>query len=215
MTTLTDKGFRGNLHFLESMEGFSGKPYIIRGTQSGVTIDPGVDLGYVDRELFEYAYRPLVVKGQWTEGQYKELTKAFGKKGEAAVDFFNSNKIIHTIRIARKTAENILNITAVPYWVATTDRFPHLLDSDVPPCIHTVALSLAYNRGSRNRDLSVLNDPIEKKDWLRYAQLVDDMQNGSKLEGRRDEEADLIRKKYRDYFRTELKPLKPLPLETL
>jgi len=212
---ITMKDFKGDLGFLHSKEGHNGKPYTIPGTASGVTLDPGCDLGYVDKNLFEKAYRPLVERGLWTQQQYNEVKKAFGKKGVAAEEFLKNNRIVQTIRIPKKVALDLLDIIAEPYWLDTIERFPELLDSDVPPEVHTVALSLAYNRGPWNKHLAVLSDPIKKKDWDRYADLVDAMHNDTLLKSRRDSEADLIRNRKRSPYIEGLQRPDPKPPEVL
>ena len=53
------EGFRGDLSWVHAREGHAGKAYWPGGV-SGVTLDPGVDLGHVRPELFETAYKELL-----------------------------------------------------------------------------------------------------------------------------------------------------------
>ena len=84
-----------------------------------------------------------------------------------------------------------------PYWVAISRRFPILQEADTPGSVQTALLSLAYNRGSRNRGLAPLEEPLKNKEWGHVADLIGGMQQDHRLEGirkRRRMEADLIRK---------------------
>lgn len=192
--------FRGDLSFIHREEGHKGRPYWINNyspsnpytTGSGITLDPGVDLGYVDKELLRTAYYPLVENGLWLEKQYKECEKALGLKGLKAKHFLDTHRIINTIRIGKKKAENLMSITGEPYWIAISERFPDILLPETPDCIHTVMLSLAYNRGAYNKHLEILRNPLKNKDWERFAYLVGSMQQTTIVAKRRRREAKLI-----------------------
>ena len=58
------KGFRGNLSWVHAREGHAGKVYWARGA-SGVTLDPGIDLGYVSLSILQKAYKPLLPPDQY------------------------------------------------------------------------------------------------------------------------------------------------------
>lgn len=57
--------FRGDLEWVQDQEGFSGTPYWPGGV-SGVTLDPGVDLGHFGSwETVEQLYREAVTVRSW------------------------------------------------------------------------------------------------------------------------------------------------------
>jgi len=181
--------FHGDLAWIHDREGHVGRPYW-PGGRSGVTLDPGFDLGHQSlertRELFG---------GILSETQYKSIARVLGLRGRAARDAMD-DPVLASIRISEAAALKIMPYVGVPYWKAITWRFGRLDDLTTPPSVQTVLLSLAYNRGPRNRDLAQLTDPIESGKWLRVADLVGNMQQNHELPGvriRRRQEADLIR----------------------
>jgi GH24 family phage-related lysozyme (muramidase) len=63
--------------------------------------------------------------------------------------------------------------------------------------VQTALLSIGYNRGTGNKDLEVLKQPIQDKDWAEVSNLIGTMQQDHSLEGirkRRRMEANLIKK---------------------
>lgn len=182
-------GFEGSSEWVHALEGHDGGAYWPGGA-SGVTLDPGFDIGHADWELFERMYRPLL-----SARQMRACHSAAGLKGERARKFLQGSDALQTIRISRAQADRIFPIVALPYWQAITQRFPGLLRADTPPEAHTVMLSLAYNRGPWNKDLRWLAKPIENGDWAEVADLIEDMQNEHRLRGirrRRDKEGRLL-----------------------
>ncbi len=76
-------------------------------------------------------------------------------------------------------------------------RFPGLAAAEVLGSVQTALLSIGYNRGTGNRALEVLKQPIQDKDWAEVARLIGSMQQDHSLEGirkRRRMEAELIKK---------------------
>ncbi|MFQ5752543.1 MAG: hypothetical protein ACE5HI_11150 [bacterium] len=182
-------GFRGELKWVHNREGHAGKAYW-PGGKSGVTLDPGVDLGYAEPAMVESIYRPLL-----TSEQYTAIEKVFGIRGDAAKQALDADPVLGSIQINRSQATEIFDFAAQPYWEAIIKRFPALTDPDTLPSVQTVMLSLAYNRGALNRGLEVLKQPIEEKNWSQVAQLIGSMQQDHPQEGirkRRRMEADLI-----------------------
>ncbi len=187
-------GFHGDLSWVHNREGHAGKPYWPGGA-SGVTLDPGVDLGHAKPSIVENAYRPLLKKEE-----YEAVLSVLGKKGQKAKRALKRNQILQKIRITRKNADKIFKYAAIPYWQAIVRRFPQIADPDTPGSVQTVMLSLSYNRGAGNRRLNILKDPIRKKDWHRLADIIGAMQQDHKLSGirkRRRMEAHLIRAQLR------------------
>lgn len=185
---LTD--FRGDLQWVHEREGHAGKAYWPGGC-SGVTLDPGVDLGHVKPSLIDAAYRDLL-----TLEQVEAAKKVLGIKGREAKAFLENDPVLQSIRISRPDAEVIFQYAVQPYWEAIVKRFPTLAEPETLPVVQTTVLSLAYNRGSWNRGLDVLREPLESKKWSEVAERIGSMQQGHRLKGigkRRRLEADLIR----------------------
>lgn len=185
------KGFRGDLSWVHAREGHAGKPYWPKGA-SGVTLDPGVDLGYADSSLIEAAYKNLL-----TGEQFAAVKKVLGIKGDAAEAALKADPVLQTIKINREQADTIFQFAAKPYWGKIAKRFPTLDDADTLGSVQTALLSLSYNRGPNNAGLSVLEEPLADKNWLQVANTIGSMQQNHRLPGirkRRKMEADLIRK---------------------
>jgi GH24 family phage-related lysozyme (muramidase) len=171
-------------------EGYAGKAYWPAG-QSGVTLDPGIDLGYAAAALVEQLYTPIL-----SAEQLAAVQSVYGMKGEAAKAALDSNATLQGIRISRAQSDEIFPYAAEPYWNAIVKRFPTLANADTPGSVQTALLSLAYNRGAGNRGLRVLGQPLEDKNWAEIADLIGNMQQDHQLQGirrRRRMEADLIR----------------------
>ena len=185
------KKFRGDLGWIHAREGHAGRAYWPGGA-SGVTLDPGVDLGHAETSLVEEAYDGILL-----QDQFEAVRKVFGVKGEAAQKALDADPLLQSIRISRAQAEMVLPYVILPYWETISRRFPVLLAEDTPDAVQTALLSLAYNRGAGNRGLSSLEYPLKEKDWDRVADIIGNMQQDHRLEGirkRRRMEADLIRK---------------------
>jgi len=185
------KGFRGDLSWVHAREGHDGKAYWPGGA-SGVTLDPGVDLGHADSSLIEARYKNLL-----TGEQFAAVKKAHGKKGGDAKLVLKADPVLQTIRISRVQADTIFPFAAKPYWEDIVKRFPTLDDGDTLGSVQTALLSLSYNRGAGNRRLDVLKEPLADKNWPLVADTIGSMQQNHRLPGirkRRKMEADLIRK---------------------
>lgn len=183
-------GFRGDVGWIHRWEGHAGKPYWPGGA-SGVTLDPGLDLGHAPRELIAEAYEPRL-SGE----QYEAVQKVLGLRGKEAKAALESDSPLTSIRVTRQTATEIFPLLAKPYWNQLRIRFPGLDGPDVPGEVHTAMLSIAYNRGAGNRDLEILKPPIASKDWMAVGNLIGAMQQDHTLEGirkRRRSEGEFIR----------------------
>lgn len=182
--------FRGDAAWVHALEG-SGLDYFGRSCYwphgaSGVTLDPGVDLGYVDADLFASIYR-----GRLTDEQFAACRRVLGVRGREAQHRIAASPVLRSIRISKEVAEEIFPVIAAPYWRAIAQRFPAALAADAPAALHTVLLSLSYNRGPHNEDLDVLAEPIARGDWRTVADCIERMQDHHDLEGireRRDQE---------------------------
>lgn len=188
------KGFRGDLSWVHAREGHAGKTYWPGGA-SGVTLDPGVDLGHAKPDLIETAYASLL-----SAEQLAAVRRVYGIKGQRAKNALAAGRVLRSIRISRAQADDIFQFAALPYWDAIRKRFPALSRKTTLPAVQTVMLSLAYNRGAGNRGLASLAQPIQDKDWAKVADIVGNMQQRHRLVGiriRRRMEANLIRKALR------------------
>jgi len=181
--------FRGDLYWVHLKEGHNGRPYWPGGV-SGVTLDPGVDLGHASAGLVEGIYGSML-----TKAQLKLLRKTFGLKGQDAKDVLAHMPELRQITISREQALGAMPFTAQPYWDGIRDRFPALSLKATPPSVQTVLLSLAYNRGIRNSGLELLGPLLQNDDWHSTARAIGRMQQNHKLDGirrRRREEAAIV-----------------------
>lgn len=185
--------FRGDYNWIHAWEGHVGRPYIPgrpEQSASGITFDPGVDIGYFDRRLFESLYFHL-----FNEAQRRACRGAYGLVRHAAHAYLRNNPALRSIRISKQQATTIFPAVAQPYWDGTVRRFPNLADPDTPGAVHTAFLSLTYNRGVHNRHLSPLIPLVAAKNWLEVGKTIRRMQQNHSLVGirnRRRAEGDLI-----------------------
>jgi GH24 family phage-related lysozyme (muramidase) len=183
-------GFEGDLDWVHEREGHRGTAYWPGGA-SGVTLDPGVDLGQVDSALIDRLYGPLLSADQCLAAK-----KCLGLKGDTAKAALHADPILETIRIKGEDAGRLMPFAAASYWKKIAARFPVLSKQGTLPSVQTVFLSLAYNRGAGNSDLDQLKSSLERGDWAEVADRVGAMQQDHELEGirvRRRDEANLIR----------------------
>ncbi len=182
--------FRGDLDWVHQQEGHNGRPYWPGGV-SGVTLDPGVDLGHASPDIVEALYDPLL-----TKQQMRLLREVFGLKGQDAKDALKQIPDLKTIRISHEQALEVMPHAAKPYWDGIRKRFSAVQRKDTLPSVQTVLLSLAYNRGIRNRALEPLGPLLQARDWSAVATTVGKMQQNHQLQGirrRRRDEANVIR----------------------
>jgi hypothetical protein len=171
------KNFNGDLDWVHQQEGFRGRPYWPGGA-SGVTLDPGIDVGHASMDFIEALYGPLL-----TKRQMGALRLVLGFKGADARDALKKSRLIQTIRITSAEGVALMPHTAQPYWDGITRRFPALARKDTPASVQTVLLSLAYNRGILNRHLESLGAPLKAKKWDEVAAIIGSMQQNHKLKG--------------------------------
>jgi hypothetical protein len=186
--------FNGDLTWIHQWEGHCGKPYWPGGS-SGITLDPGVDLGHSDHSaLIQQCYQSIL-----NHEQMDEINDIVEKKlkGKNARDYLNvrSSETFKSIRITKLQAQKIFPHLIRPYWQDITNRFKELRDPDVPKSVQTAMLSIAYNRGAYNSHLEVLKPHIENKNWSQLANAIGRMQQNHSLYGirrRRRSEAKMI-----------------------
>lgn len=179
--------FDGDARWVHAQEGHNGSAYWPGGS-SGVTLDPGFDLGAGSWSAFEEHYAPRL-----TAPQLDACKRVRGLQGGQAKKALTRYPALRTIRITRAVADELFPLVAAPYWAALVRRFPGL--SHAPGPVQTALLSIGYNRGSGNKDLAQLAAPIAAGQWNRVASLIHGMQQLHPLPGirrRRRAEARLI-----------------------
>lgn len=182
--------FHGDLDWIHDQEGHRGRSYW-PGGDSGVTLDPGVDLGYVEPDRLRNMFRGVMNDAQWPA-----VEKVMGVKGEAARDQLESDLVLQGIRMTRKQADEIFPFAIQTYWQGITDRFPMLREAETPGTVQTAMLSLAYNRGTNNPAFEALEKPLQAHEWEAAAAVIGNMQQDHPLKGvrtRRVYEAELIK----------------------
>ena len=183
-------GYAGDLEWVHAREGHRGRPYW-PGGDSGVTLDPGFDLGHADPALFRRLYQPVL----GADGM-RAAERTLGKKGAEANAALRADPALQAIRIGAAQAYVLMPHAARTYWRYIAERFSALSRPEAPPSVQTALLSLAYNRGAGNEALDVLAGPLREGDWAGAADLIGRMQQDHDLPGireRRRWEADLIR----------------------
>lgn len=181
--------FHGDISWVHHREGHAGKAYWPGGA-SGVTLDPGFDLGQQEPEQLDAHYRHIL-----TPQQLNACHKCIGLKGHSAKSHLNATTDLLGIRMTRDAALEVFPAVIAPYWVAIVQRFPALGNKSTPGAVQTALLSLAFNRGAYNRDLASLSDPIAAGDWKTVGRKISQMQQDHSLEGirkRRRMEGELI-----------------------
>ena len=183
--------FIGDVAWVHALEGHAGKAYWPKG-MSGVTLDPGCDLGYIEPELFKDVYELLL-----TPKQLEVCLDVISRKlrGNTANDELKANVLLRSIRISRADADSAFPMIASKYWQGISKRFPTLKEKATPPAVQSALLSIAYNRGVSNKGLEVLAEPLRARRWAEVAKLIGSMQQDHKLSGirqRRRKEANYI-----------------------
>lgn len=189
-------GFHGDLHWIHQREGYAGKPYWPGGV-SGITLDPGLDLGHAKAELIKSAYYDLLTPEQW-----KAVQSVMGIQGEAAKRRLHNTKdpmysALKSIHVSREATDHIFILVASPYWLKACKRFSGLGEEKTPGVVQTAMLSIVYNRGVYNKGLLCLKPFIAQHDWQKVGHTIAGMQQSHKLPGiskRRRMEGELILK---------------------
>lgn len=175
--TIQLEEFRGSLEWIRQWEGHVGKPYWPGGA-SGVTLDPGVDLGRAAPGLVCEAYRPLLAPEQ-----LEALKRVVGVRGVLAREALKSDPVLQSVEVSRESAHELFPLCARPHWDDCRRRFSGLDAAGVPSDVHTAVLSLAYNRGPHNPGLEVLVGPIRDKDWQALGEAIAAMQQDHPMVG--------------------------------
>jgi hypothetical protein len=180
--SLTD--FRGSTAWIHAREGSGleayGRSAYWPGGQSGVTLDPGFDLGYQTGERLRSYYDPTL-----TERELAACASVIGLRRQAAKAALHSDtderEVLRGIEIPKDRQQALFAVVAVPYWERICERFPALRDKCTPSPVQTVLLSLAYNRGPNNSDLATLAGPLASESWDEVGWQISQMQQNHDL----------------------------------
>lgn len=194
MSSDTLPAFRGDLPWIHAQEGSGlalyGRSCYWPAGASGVTLDPGFDLGHQKRGQLEKYYASLL-----TDEQMEACRDALGLTGAEAKARVEESDVLRSIRIPQSDQERLFPLVAAPYWKRVADRFPPLRDTCTPAEVQTALLSLAFNRGASNGGLDTLGGPLANEEWERVGAAIARMQQGHRLESialRRRREAALV-----------------------
>lgn len=181
------ESFRGLLGFISGQESHQGHPYCPPVASSGVTLDPGFDLGQQTIRAMQRVYADLL-----TPQELLALSRAVGVRPPRARALARDPDIA-AIRIARPDAAELLPRVVGPYWRAVQRECPVLLQPSVPSAVHTAVLSLAMNAG--HGGLLRIAPAIRREDWLSLVRTLEGMHRTvPALARRRREEALLVRR---------------------
>jgi GH24 family phage-related lysozyme (muramidase) len=194
--SLTD--FRGSAAWVHAREGSGleayGRSAYWPGGQSGVTLDPGFDLGYQTEERLHSYYDSTL-----TERELAACASVVGLRGDDAREALHSEtdegETLRGIEILTDQQQALFARVAASYWQRICERFGVLRDECTPAAVQTALLSLAYNRGASNRHLKTLAGPLADEEWEHVGAAIARMQQGHRLESialRRRREAALI-----------------------
>jgi hypothetical protein len=238
---LIQYGFKGNLAWVHNEEG-SGLKYYGTSvyypdnrkqpkTKSGVTIDPGLDLGNAAGSLISEVLNYYNEQGLLTVAQFKRLVTAVGLQKQDAAEWMDENEWAFKpgtpggVRFAvrEKHALHVLeDYTADDYWIPLVKAMPRLRaikESYVAEAVHTALLSQSYNRGFY-ATIETCRRFADIGDWGGMAYAIRGLKQPTQsLLGRRKREAALIvdamyqKEKFTFTFE-DLKP-EPLPLITM
>ncbi len=227
-------GFKGNLAWVLNEEGSGAKFYHSSvyypdsrtnpQTLSGITIDPGVDLGNGDRYMIDDVLREYFNQGLLTGGEYSLIKSAVGKKKLGAIDWINTNEKFfkNKFLVPNDIALKMMgNYSADGYWKYLTDQVPELNSIIVPfmaIAVHTALLSFAYNYGA-SRVVQLTRYYLQTRDYNKIALIIGSIKHRcNALTERRKREADLINqaiKKMNDFKIVVDENINSMPLTTI
>ena len=194
--SLTD--FRGSVSWVHAREGSGlalyGRSAYWPGGESGVTLDPGFDLGYQTEGLLRAHYDQTL-----TERELAACASVIGLRGQTAQDALHSDtdegRVLRGIEIPKDQQQVLFALVAASYWEAICERFFVLRNPCTPGAVQTALLSLAYNRGAGNDDFITLAGPLRGESWDEVGWQISQMQQGHQLQNirlRRRREGALI-----------------------
>ena len=177
MQELTD--FRGSAAWVHAREGSGleayGRSAYWPGGQSGITLDPGFDLGYQTEERLRSHYDHVL-----TEQELAACESVIGLRGDDAREALHGDtdegETLRGIEIPMDEQQALFTVAVGWYWEEICDRFPVLRYSCTPGPVQTALLSLSYNRGPGNDDLATLAGPLAGESWDEVGWQISQMQ---------------------------------------
>jgi hypothetical protein len=148
MQELTD--FRGSVAWVHAREGSGletyGRSAYWPGGRSGVTLDPGFDLGYQTGALLRKYYEHVL-----TEQELRACLSVVGLRGKQARAALRSDTdegdTLRGIEIPKDRQQALFAVVAIPYWERISERFPVLRDGCTPSAVQTARA--CTRRGAR------------------------------------------------------------------
>lgn len=169
------RNFKGDLNWIHNREGHVGKAYWPGGA-SGVTLDPGYDLGYANQDDLRKYYGGIL-----DAHQMAQAVSALGVRGIPAGNLIKRLDALQSLKISDVVAAGLFPVVAEPYWNRLLVKWPEI--ESAPGYVQTAVLSLVYNRGVDNPHLHVITIPIVRKDWNALGEKIAAMQQDHKLPG--------------------------------
>jgi hypothetical protein len=209
-TNMQTHGFLGSLAWVHAQEGSGAKYYGTSvyypddrknpRTNSGVTIDPGLDLGNAAESLIQRVLEYYNSVGLLTVKQFQLLIQAVGLKKFDAIEWMrkHENEFMGAKEFAvpeGKALKVLDDYTAAEYWDPLCRALPKLKKINVlymAEAVHTALLSMAYNRGAtKTAELARKHLDICNYGGLAY-EIKFLKQSTQSLRDRRHREAELI-----------------------
>lgn len=208
MNKLEQLGFAGSISWVHNEEG-SGARYHNSSayypdsttaplSASGITIDPGVDLGSANWQLVENVIKVYKKAGLLSRGQVNLLWVAKGVKKYGAIEWWREyknhfrGKFLVPAELAAKVMEEI---TAPEYWEPLVKSLPELLEIKLPhlaAAVHTALLSYSYNRGS-GEAIQLAKPFLQNKDYNGLGRAIKAVHHAMEsLNERRQREGNII-----------------------
>lgn len=187
MNHLNKIGFCGDLRWVFNEEGSGAKFYKSSvyfpddltdpQSQSGITIDPGLDLGHAEPRIINEVLQFYFSENLINQEQLNLLLKAFGKKRYEAIAWIKEYKSFfkNKFLVPELTAVYVMDkYTAPSYWLALVAHCKELLEIEntaVKCAVHTALLSHAYNRGAI-RTIKLTSVLVREKKWIELADVI-------------------------------------------
>ena len=233
MNHLNKIGFCGDLRWVHNEEGSGAKIYkssvyfpdsITKPrTHSGITIDPGVDLGNSELKDVNEVIQHYYSEGLLTQEQISLLLKAFGKKRFEAIEWLKQYKSFfkNKFLVPELTAVYVMDKYSAPdYWLPLVSQLKGLLEIEnaaVKKAVHTALLSHAYNSGVF-KTIKLASVPVREKRWNELAEDIQQVVSATQaLKDRRQREGLIIKSaiKLDTRFELQFADVKPRPVTTI
>jgi hypothetical protein len=230
---LQKAGFAGSIQWVHNEEGSGAKIYGTSvyfpdsltnpKTKSGVTIDPGVDMGNCDLDLINHVINKYVLHDVLPNKLANKLKSAVGHKGIYAALWLKENKKLfrNNFLVPEFLQLEVLeNITAIEYWLPLAEGMKNLnkiRSSHIKKAVHTALLSMSYNMGW-GAVILFAKDLIAVGNYDGLAKKISNKRHSLKsLTDRRKREAGLIYAalEQKDDFSYTFEDIKPLPMTVI